>query len=187
MGSYGHYPYPLNEKGNPIDTPEWRDASDITCHAPKPHEKKAPDNDLFKAIRSFPDTGMAPVEAALAAGADINAKDKMGFTALHLAIKSKNEELANKLLDTEGIDVNVKTNKGFTPLMVAAWKGSEALVQTLITYKADLKAKDGAGRNVWGVAHDWHQEEILELLKRNGLVYKEGDVLSFPPHPKWRE
>ena len=36
--SLADFPYPLNEKGNPIDTPEWRDANDITAHAPKPHE-----------------------------------------------------------------------------------------------------------------------------------------------------
>ena len=36
------------------------------------------------------------------------------------------------------------------------------------------------------MAHDWHQEEILELLKRFDLHMKEGDVMAFPPHPKWR-
>ena len=60
-----------------LDTPEWRDANRVDYHAPKPHEKSAPDNDLFKAIRAFPDTGMGPVEAALAAGADVNAQDKV--------------------------------------------------------------------------------------------------------------
>ena len=50
----------------------------------------------------------------------------------------------------------------------------------------DIKAKDTAGRNVWGVAHDWHHEEILELLKRNDFHMYEGDVLAFPPAPKWR-
>jgi len=186
MGSYGHYPYPNDEKGKPIDTCEWRDASKLDYHAPKSHEKNAPDNDLFKAIRSFEDTGMGPIEAAIAAGADINAKDKLGYTALHLAIKNKKAELIHKLITMEGIDLNAKTNKGFTPMLVAAWKGNLATVQVLIKQGADIKATDTAGRNVWGVAHDWHHEEILELLKRNDFHYVEGDVLAFPPHPKWR-
>jgi len=186
MGSYGHYPYPNDEKGKPIDTCEWRDASKLDYHAPKSHEKNAPDNDLFKAIRSFEDTGMGPIEAAIAAGADINAKDKLGYTALHLAIKNKKAELIHKLITMEGIDLNAKTNKGFTPMLVAAWKGNLATVQVLIKQGADIKATDTAGRNVWGVAHDWHHEEILELLKRNDFHYMEGDVLAFPPHPKWR-
>jgi len=186
MGSYGHYPYPLNEKGNPIDTCEWRDAHSIAYHAPKAHEKSAPDNDLFKAIRAYEDDGMSPIDAALAAGADINAVDKLGFTALHLAIKNKNTALANKILAIEGVDLNAKTRKGFAPIHVAAWKGDMNLVQKLITKGCDKMAKDTAGRNVWGVAHDWHQEEILELLKRNEIHYAEGDVLAFPPAPKWR-
>jgi len=186
MGSYGHYPYPLNEKGKPIDTPEWRDANNVDCHAPKSHEKSAPDNDLLKAVRKFEDDGMAPVQAALDAGGDINCTDKFGFTPLHLAIKSKQPVLSNKLLEIEGIDLNAKTKKGFTPMLVAAWKGDMALVQKLITKGADINAKDTCGRNVWGVAHDWHHEEILELLKRNDFHYYEGDTLAFPPAPKWR-
>jgi len=184
--SVADYPYPLNEKSKPIDTPEWRDANDITAHAPKSHEKKATDNALFKAIREYEDGGMAPVEAALEAGVDINAKDKFGFTALHLAIKNKNPALANKFMEVKDIDLNAKTTKGFTPMLVAAWKGDISLVQKLITKGADIAAKDTSGRNVWGVAHDWHHEEILELLKRNDFHYKEGDTLAFPPAPKWR-
>ena len=218
------YPYPLNAKGNPIDTPEWRNADDIGAHAPTKFEKKQVDSALFKAIREYDDSGMGPVDAAIAAGADINAQDKFGFTALHLAIKSKNTALANKLLEMEGISLDIKTNKGFTPMLVAAWKGDLNLVQKLITKGCDIKAKDTAGRNVWGVAHDWHHEEvrvhpplplapapcvgcpapacsaphpraavvapppsqILELLKRNDFHYYEGDVLAFPPAPKWR-
>jgi len=183
MGSYGHFPYPLDAKGKPVDTPEWRDADSVASHAPK---KGAPDNGLLKAVRQFEADGMDPVAAALSAGGDINCKDKFGFTPLHLAIKSKQVALANKLLEVDGIDLNAKTTKGFTPMLVAAWKGDMAMVQKLITKGGDMKAKDSAGRNVWGVAHDWHHEEILELLKRNDFHYEEGDVLAFPPAPKWR-
>jgi ankyrin repeat protein len=186
MGSYGHYPYPLNTKGNPIDTPEWRNPDDIEAHAPKKHEKAAPDCDLFKAIRQFDENGMGGVEAALQGGADVNTKDKFGFTALHLAIKNKKGEVAKRLIEVEGIDLDARTNKGFTPMLIAAWKGELELVQKLITAGANMKLRDSAGRNVWGVAHDWHHEEILELLKRNDFHFQEGDVLAFPPAPKWR-
>jgi ankyrin repeat protein len=186
MSPHGHYPYPLDDKQKPIDTCEWRDASRISYHAPNPHEKNAPDNDLLKAIRNFETGGMAAVDAALAAGADINAKDKMGYTPLHLALKCENSALSRKFADIEGVDLNSKTNKGFTPMLVAAWKGDLGMVQSLITKGADIKATDTMGRNVWGVAHDWHKEEILELLKRNDFHYQNGDHLAFPPHPKWR-
>ena len=157
------YPYPLNAKGNPIDTPEWRDANDITAHAPTPQEKVKVDNALFKAIREYEDAGMGPIDEALGSGIDINCVDKFGFTPLHLAIKNKNLPLVNKFLEVEGVDLNAKTKKGFAPIHVAAWKGELNTVQKLITKGCDINAKDTAGRNVWGVAHDWHHEEVRSL------------------------
>ena len=74
------YPYPLDAAGKPIDTQEWRDVDKIDYHAPKPHEKNAPDNALFKAVREFEMGGMEGIEAAIAAGADLNAQDKVSGT-----------------------------------------------------------------------------------------------------------
>ena len=119
---------------------------------------------------------MDAIDAALAGGADINAADKFGFTPLHLAIKNKNVALANKLLGVEGVNLNAKTKKGFTPLLVAAWKGDMNLVQKLITAGCDINAKDTAGRNVWGVAHDWHHEDVLELFKRHDFHYHNYEI-----------
>ena len=100
---------------------------------------------------------------------------------------SKNVVVSNKLIEVEGVDLEAKTNKGFTPMMVAAWKGDIQMVQKLITKGAKMSTTTGSDkRNVWGVAHDWHHEEILELLKRNDFHYSNGDTLAFPPHPKWR-
>ena len=144
------------------------------------------DTDLIKAIRKYADEGIEPFEKALAAGADVNATDKFGFTPLHLAIKNQAAPLVYKLLDVDGIDLNAQTKRGFTPLMTACWKGDVGVVQKLINMKADVDKIDTGGRKIWGVAHDWHQEEILELLKRNDIHYSNGDVLAFPPHPKWR-
>ena len=40
--------------------------------------------------------------------ADINAKDSHGYTALHTAASSGNDELIGVLLDVPGIDVNAR-------------------------------------------------------------------------------
>ena len=176
------YPYPLNAKGNPIDTPEWRDANDITAHAPTPQEKVKVDNALFKAIREYEDAGMGPIDEALGSGIDINCVDKFGFTPLHLAIKNKNLPLVNKFLEVEGVDLNAKTKKGFAPIHVAAWKGELNTVQKLITKGCDINAKDTAGRNVWGVAHDWHHEEVRSLAA--SLAFESSSSLFSPRmHP----
>ena len=44
--------------------------------------------------------------------------------------------------------------------MMAAWKGDLEILAKLIDKGADLKAVDTGGRNAWGVAHDWHKEEV---------------------------
>ena len=147
MGSFGHYPYPLDSDGAPIDTPEWRDGNNIKKLA------NPSDTDLIKAVR-FDDRDEKAVDNALAAGADINQTDKFGFTPLMLALKAQNQKLIYKFLDIEGVDVNCKSTRGFTPLMIAAWKGDTGSAAKLIKAGANLKAverrsedgrKDGEG------------------------------------------
>ena len=83
--------------------------------------------------------------------------------------------------------VNVQPCGRWTAVHQAAFAGDTATCEFLIEKGCDLKAKDSGGRNAWGIAHDWHKEEMLELFKRHGLEHKETDRLSFPPAPKWRE
>ena len=71
-------------------------------------------------------------------------------------------------------------------ILFAAWKGDTVAAQKLLDKGADKNAKDTGGRNAWGIAHDWHREEVLELFKRHDFHYANGDTLAFPPHPKWR-
>jgi len=55
------------------------------------------------------------IKQHLAAGTDVNAKDKDGFTPLIQAVQRGQKEVA-KLLIEKGADVNAKTAKGGTPL-----------------------------------------------------------------------
>ena len=90
------------------------------------------------------------MEAALAAGADANAADKLGFTALHLAIKNKNAPLAMRLMEVEGVSLDAKTTKGFTPMLLAAWKGDLDIVSKLISKGADTSVTDADGATALG-------------------------------------
>ena len=55
------------------------------------------------------------VKQQLAAGADVNAKDGIGWTPLHSAAGRGRKEV-NELLITNGADVNAKDAAGNTPL-----------------------------------------------------------------------
>ena len=105
---------------------------------PEPPTAKAPDISIWDAARTG---NIEAVKQHLAAGTDVNAKDKYGRTALHHAA---NKEIA-ELLIAKGADVNAKRDYGWTPLMDAARKGHKEIVELLRkhggkTY-AELKAE----------------------------------------------
>ena len=59
------------------------------------------------------------VTALLAQGADVNAQDKYGATALILAAQNGYAETV-ETLSAKGADASVKNNAGWTALMIAA-------------------------------------------------------------------
>ena len=68
---------------------------------------------------------LAVVETLLAAGADLEIRDKEGETALTLAADSGNVEAVRALL-AAGANANVKSGDGGTALMAAAAGGKFA-------------------------------------------------------------
>ena len=58
------------------------------------------------------------VKLLLKYGADINARDKDGWTSLHWGAKNGNIDML-KLLITNGADIKAKNKKGCIPLQVA--------------------------------------------------------------------
>ena len=99
-------------------------------------------------------------ELLLAHGADVNAKDDIGYTPLHCASYKDESEL----LLTHGADANAKDKEGKTPLHKAAsadpedYKGlgkevikflterNLARIEVLLDHGADVNAKDNDGQ-----------------------------------------
>lgn len=80
-----------------------------------------PVDDFFKLCAS----GSAEqVKAAIAAGADVNAKDKDGKTPLMAAATACNDPQVISLLAQAGAKVNAQDNEGMTPLLLAAKSNS---------------------------------------------------------------
>ena len=65
----------------------------------------------------------AGAAAAIAAGAEVNAADEDGWTALHLAALNDRAAVVELLLAQPGIDVNARTKWRSTPLILAVSRG----------------------------------------------------------------
>lgn len=104
------------------------------------------------------------IRMCLKFGADINARDKDGFGALHHAARRGRTDLVGKLI-TCGADVNARDNRGQTPLMLCQ---NAETARLLVTHGADLDVCD----TVWGqtpVQHAAHAfigvKQKYDLLK----------------------
>lgn len=102
-------------------------------------------------------------------GADVNALDRNGNTALKYASAEPRPE-AMRLLIQHGAAVNLADNYGFTPLHCAAGHGfyDEALemVELLISHGADV---NGRSRVLGFVPlHEARGTEIIDALLRHG-------------------
>jgi len=78
----------------------------------------------------------AVVELLLAAGADVDAKDEAGWTALHDAATRGYDDVVELLL-VAGADVEAKSNTGWTALHYAAQEGHAAVVELIESWVAE--------------------------------------------------
>lgn len=105
-------------------------------------------------------------EALLAAGADIDAKTKSGWTVLHKMANNERVE-AFKLLVSKGADIEALTNRGQTVLHFA----NDAQIATLILEKAPqlINIKDEWGRTpLHEVAQKSKSDAAVKVLLSKG-------------------
>lgn len=88
----------------------------------------SPDEALRRAVG---DNDVAAVEAALAAGADPNARAEYGDTALNVAAGSGERGIVERLLDA-GADIENRGGADLTPLMNAALGGHVDVTRLLL-------------------------------------------------------
>lgn len=118
-----------------------------------------------KLFKSACDGNRRELMEALKAGADVNAKDVVLYTALHFAARENYMLIALILLE-RGADIEAKTNYGRTPLHEAVYYGSTEVCELLLEYGADVNAKDKKDFTplhlAVGEGYDWLVELLLE-------------------------
>ena len=84
------------------------------------------------------------VRLAINFGADLEAKDKDGWTPLHMASERNYIEIAELLIEM-GADVEAKDDKGWTPLHRASANNHIETAKLLLNWGVDTwaKCKDG--------------------------------------------
>jgi len=116
------------------------------------------------------------VELLLANHADVNAKDKQGWTALHWTTFVGTKKGVAELLLANKADVNAKGNRGETPLHIAAEHGHRDLVELLLANKADANVKDNDGKTPLNLAGN--HKDVAELLLASNADYSVFDVAA---------
>jgi len=111
------------------------------------------------------------VELLVDKGANLDAQDKLGWTALQRAADNGHGEVV-KLLVEKGANLEAQDTYGRTALHLAAQGGHGEVVKLLVEKGANLEAQDTYGRTALHLAAQGGHGEVVKLLvEKVGAVY----------------
>src|SRR5690606_37619810 len=110
--------------------------------------ERAPQTPPVPELFTLLETGDVPaIEAALAAGADVHARNAAGLTPLMAAVTSNAPGALIDTLLANGADIDQQAASGVTALMLAAGQGTPAQVIHLLNAGADPTVLDAEGKS----------------------------------------
>ena len=126
------------------------------------------------------------VDYLLRHGADVNAKDVYGQTAL-MDVSRALSPRATILLLARGADVNARDETGHTALMVAVEEGQIATARILLAHGADVTARDEKDHTAltlawtnqfspgWLLTRPTLKHDLIRLIEEYGATSRHGD------------
>jgi ankyrin repeat protein len=136
--------------------------------------------DLFSMNEAVRLNDIVLVQSLIDGGADVNERDKLGETPLHVAVVRGYRGIASLLLEN-GADVNATDVRGLTPVHAAAWRGYRDTVDLLITHGADINARDKDGLTPLHTAALAGRKETVALLIDKGAEINAKSNKSLTP------
>lgn len=108
----------------------------------------------------------AMAELLVDRGADVNARDDIGWTPLHCAARICANGVVEVLV-ARGADINATNNDAWTPLHWAARDGCKETVEFLLAHKASVNCTNDEGDTPLSLATRMpFHKDIVELLRR---------------------
>jgi ankyrin repeat protein len=136
---------------------------DVLLNAPAVNlEARANNGDTALMIAAYKGN-VGAVKALIAKEVEVN---QTGWTALHYAAASGNNEIVQILLD-ESAYIDAESPNGTTPLMMAARNGHILTVKLLLDEGADATLKNNVGMDAIDFARKADKQDIVE-----GLTYR---------------
>ncbi|KAH0794026.1 ankyrin repeat protein [Histomonas meleagridis] len=107
-------------------------------------------------------------------GANVNAKNFAGYTALHWAAYTGRDETL-LLLKQSGANIEARTEDGKTPLIMAAFRGNIDFISELLKLKADINAVSCDGWNAMHYAIMSNQKATCNFLFSHNIDISPSD------------
>lgn len=135
---------------------------------PTPEEAKRlvetdPDKAGQELIRMSKEGNITAVKLLLDAGVNVDAQNKVGRTALMMAIANAHTQIVELLLKAYA-DVDIEDNNSITALMLAAEEGNQDEVKLLLKNHAKVNAENNKKQTALTYAAHFRFWEIVKLL-----------------------
>lgn len=143
------------------------------------NDRGAIDSDLLRAAKAGDNRR---VHECLRMGANINATNEFGHTALILSAMYGHQRVAEGLLSYESCSVDAGSPEGFSALTWCALKGRSEIGKFLLARGARIDHKDSYSYTpLHWAARKGHMEFVLLLVERGAPVNATTDIQGFTP------